>query len=150
MKPSTFISTAAAATATGPAPGRSGTPRQRGGTAQAEGRTTVEFWGNVFATPEDAWYEQIVEDFNAAQEDVYITFQVVPGDAWDQKLKAAQAAGNAPDLYIQAGRLDTAARTGTLMPLRSEEHTSELQSRGHLVCRLLLEKKKKTTQTAHV
>src|SRR5690625_996329 len=26
--------------------------------------------------------------------------------------------------------------------LRSEEHTSELQSRGHLVCRLLLEKKK--------
>src|SRR5690625_6680312 len=27
--------------------------------------------------------------------------------------------------------------------LRSEEHTSELQSRGHLVCRLLLEKKNK-------
>src|SRR5690625_8020620 len=26
--------------------------------------------------------------------------------------------------------------------MRSEEHTSELQSRGHLVCRLLLEKKK--------
>src|SRR5690625_6270389 len=33
---------------------------------------------------------------------------------------------------------------GTLTPeVRSEEHTSELQSRGHLVCRLLLEKKKK-------
>src|SRR5207253_10395117 len=30
--------------------------------------------------------------------------------------------------------------------LRSEEHTSELQSRGHLVCRLLLEKKKKIQQ----
>src|SRR5690625_5629783 len=30
---------------------------------------------------------------------------------------------------------------------RSEEHTSELQSRGHLVCRLLLEKKKKYTAT---
>src|SRR5439155_10138488 len=30
---------------------------------------------------------------------------------------------------------------------RSEEHTSELQSRGHLVCRLLLEKKKKTHDT---
>src|SRR3712207_8437272 len=29
--------------------------------------------------------------------------------------------------------------------LRSEEHTSELQSRQYLVCRLLLEKKKKTT-----
>src|SRR6266508_4501889 len=33
-------------------------------------------------------------------------------------------------------------RGGSLAP-RSEEHTSELQSRGHLVCRLLLEKKKK-------
>src|SRR5207253_6437474 len=31
---------------------------------------------------------------------------------------------------------------------RSEEHTSELQSRGHLVCRLLLEKKKKIKKTA--
>src|SRR2546430_17339337 len=29
-------------------------------------------------------------------------------------------------------------------PLRSEEHTSELQSQSNLVCRLLLEKKKKT------
>src|SRR2546422_2598815 len=34
---------------------------------------------------------------------------------------------------------------------RSEEHTSELQSRLHLVCRLLLEKKKKnTTRQLHV
>src|SRR5690625_6659483 len=31
---------------------------------------------------------------------------------------------------------------------RSEEHTSELQSRGHLVCRLLLEKKKKRQKRA--
>src|SRR5437870_9507386 len=31
-------------------------------------------------------------------------------------------------------------------PYRSEEHTSELQSRGHLVCRLLLEKKKTLTR----
>src|SRR5439155_15607763 len=31
-------------------------------------------------------------------------------------------------------------------PDRSEEHTSELQSRGHLVCRLLLEKKKNKTK----
>src|SRR5437870_8069148 len=34
-----------------------------------------------------------------------------------------------------------------VMALRSEEHTSELQSRGHLVCRLLLEKKKKINHT---
>src|SRR5690625_6297439 len=93
MKRRTFISTAAAATATGLAACGSGTPGERADAPEAEGRTTVEFWGNVFTTPENAWYEQIVEDFNAAQED------------------------------------------------RSEEHTSELQSRGQLVCRLLLEKK---------
>src|SRR5437870_10912104 len=34
-------------------------------------------------------------------------------------------------------------RDAPFRPRRSEEHTSELQSRGHLVCRLLLEKKKK-------
>src|SRR2546422_4312894 len=34
-------------------------------------------------------------------------------------------------------------------PVRSEEHTSELQSRLHLVCRLLLEKKKKMRTHRH-
>src|SRR3712207_7215204 len=33
--------------------------------------------------------------------------------------------------------------------IRSEEHTSELQSRQYLVCRLLLEKKKKEEQCIH-
>src|SRR2546429_7118472 len=37
-------------------------------------------------------------------------------------------------------------RSGTALG-RSEEHTSELQSRLHLVCRLLLEKKKNSTHT---
>src|SRR5437660_5367334 len=36
-----------------------------------------------------------------------------------------------------------APRSAPAVRMRSEEHTSELQSRGHLVCRLLLEKKKK-------
>src|SRR2546422_2481718 len=37
-----------------------------------------------------------------------------------------------------------AGERGAALAIRSEEHTSELQSRLHLVCRLLLEKKKKT------
>src|SRR5437870_9086022 len=40
-----------------------------------------------------------------------------------------------------------ARRPDAVLRTRSEEHTSELQSRGHLVCRLLLEKKKKKKQT---
>src|SRR3712207_7081641 len=37
---------------------------------------------------------------------------------------------------------------GPAPPVRSEEHTSELQSRQYLVCRLLLEKKKQTPKTS--
>src|SRR5690606_40928887 len=38
-------------------------------------------------------------------------------------------------------------RKTTMAVVRSEEHTSELQSRENLVCRLLLEKKKKTRRS---
>src|SRR5260370_27467041 len=54
---------------------------------------------------------------------------------------SAMAASMAP--RYQDRRVATAAR-------RSEEHTSELQSHLNLVCRLLLEKKKKTLQNHHV
>src|SRR5690554_7245980 len=48
--------------------------------------------------------------------------------------------GNALDLVDLGDPLGLRAEDGAV---RSEEHTSELQSRPHLVCRLLLEKKKK-------
>src|SRR6266702_8944730 len=38
------------------------------------------------------------------------------------------------------------SRTSAPSETRSEEHTSELQSRGHIVCRLLLEKNKKISR----
>src|SRR5438552_14777093 len=51
--------------------------------------------------------------------------------------------GDPPQLPRQAQfAVDRAPRAD-----RSEEHTSELQSPDHLVCRLLLEKKKKTRRT---
>src|SRR2546430_8486152 len=43
-----------------------------------------------------------------------------------------------------ARRLGAAFQPEKIERLRSEEHTSELQSQSNLVCRLLLEKKKKT------
>src|SRR5687768_18150883 len=42
------------------------------------------------------------------------------------------------------------AREGPAVEGRSEEHTSELQSRLHLVCRLLLEKKKKKKKKCRI
>src|SRR5687768_17973539 len=52
-------------------------------------------------------------------------------------------AGRGTAYALAAGAVVAAmAVQWSLDPLRSEEHTSELQSRLHLVCRLLLEKKK--------
>src|SRR5690554_7286295 len=53
-----------------------------------------------------------------------------------------------PELFFPTGQNDPQQTWNLLweldtQQLRSEEHTSELQSRPHLVCRLLLEKKKK-------
>src|SRR2546430_6517831 len=48
---------------------------------------------------------------------------------------------------VFANSTNFATSTGTVNNVRSEEHTSELQSQSNLVCRLLLEKKKKNTHT---
>src|SRR2546430_13650684 len=47
--------------------------------------------------------------------------------------------------FIIPVRLSTPSKI-SIRPTRSEEHTSELQSQSNLVCRLLLEKKKKISQ----
>src|SRR5207253_7912540 len=63
----------------------------------------------------------------------------VPGRLHLLRLHPELAARRAPVVAPEADRVGgDERRLG-----RSEEHTSELQSRGHLVCRLLLEKKKK-------
>src|SRR5438552_12886936 len=67
-----------------------------------------------------------------------------------KKKKARRPARKRPALHPQRQqpeslRLRSMAASFTV---RSEEHTSELQSPDHLVCRLLLEKKKKTTNCA--
>src|SRR5437899_10262187 len=46
-----------------------------------------------------------------------------------------------PLSWCTLARLTTGSRSSWLAPIRSEEHTSELQSLRHLVCRLPLEKK---------
>src|SRR5437870_10490263 len=51
--------------------------------------------------------------------------------------------GRATIVHLRGGVSMICRNAETPPRKRSEEHTSELQSRGHLVCRLLLEKKKK-------
>src|SRR5699024_11594721 len=58
--------------------------------------------------------------------------------------------GNIAEMKTGEGKTLTATMPMYLNALRSEEHTSELQSRFDLVCRLLLEKKKNTNITFYI
>src|SRR5207302_9427737 len=70
------------------------------------------------------------ETYTLSLHDALPIFAAIPGDAGtDQKLVG--------DIAVQHQRLGAVEHEA-----RSEEHTSELQSRENLVCRLLLEKKK--------
>src|SRR3989442_11140342 len=62
--------------------------------------------------------------------------RVAVGDVGGERLPGERGAPAPHPQTERRGALD----------LRSEEHTSELQSRPHLVCRLLLEKKKKNNK----
>src|SRR5690554_3875553 len=62
---------------------------------------------------------------------VWDAVEVVRGEQGCAQFRGERVGGDVPIIWLPL--------------VRSEEHTSELQSRPHLVCRLLLEKKKITT-----
>src|SRR3989449_2954589 len=69
---------------------------------------------------------------------------ICEGEGWDcAELWKVEETGGALRLHQHWSTLDA---QGAAAVVRSEEHTSELQSRLHLVCRLLLEKKKTSKQ----
>src|SRR5690625_5882747 len=64
---------------------------------------------------------------------------MAPESRWASAKPCPPSTGTLSVTLRRPGKTSLIAKSTT----RSEEHTSELQSRGHLVCRLLLEKKKK-------
>src|SRR2546430_12609484 len=68
----------------------------------------------------------------------------IPGREESYRESAHVAPGSAATVVdTPVGRLGLSVCYDVRFPERSEEHTSELQSQSNLVCRLLLEKKKK-------
>src|SRR5439155_13482273 len=82
-------------------------------------RSTLFPYTTLFRSPDDGWLDVLVLRAHGTLESLR---------AFAELLR--RPTNGARWLWFGRGR-------------RSEEHTSELQSRGHLVCRLLLEKKKK-------
>src|SRR5690625_6847220 len=64
-------------------------------------------------------------------------------NAWTGRIRRSQESFVAKKYYMKITSSHLYGYFCHVSLCRSEEHTSELQSRGHLVCRLLLEKKKK-------
>src|SRR2546429_3863933 len=97
-------------------------------------RSTLFPYTTLFRSPSemnDVDLRALMEAIRTAKEGQYVT---VEGD--DNHVRVAKE-GNHLTIHV---------RDKSASKKRSEEHTSELQSRLHLVCRLLLEKKKKRTQ----
>lgn len=88
-----------------------------GGDSGSGGTQTITFWHRTFTPPENAWYKDIVKKFNASQSKIKVVDTEVPADAWDQKMKAAQAAGKAPDIYTHSGPIQDAVNAGQLYDL---------------------------------
>src|SRR5947207_8268651 len=104
--------------------------------------------------PRHAWrqsvgpYGIVAVLFGAA---VFADVRGAAGDAtdrwlYDTRLLMQEAAALIPEIRSAPAGFTTLARGAEIV--RSEEHTSELQSHSDLVCRLLLEKKKKKKKTA--
>src|SRR2546422_10679592 len=111
-------------------------------------------------TPEQASRALAASGTTLKESERIATVAKRPGVALGALLAAVGAAGAVPPEAVLAAEIeikydgylarerDAAERLAELASFalpsdRSEEHTSELQSRLHLVCRLLLEKKKK-------
>lgn len=83
-----------------------------------EGATTITFWQQKYEDYQQEWFGKKVKEFNASQSKVYVQYIVVPGEVWDQKLKAAQAANVQPDVATMSyGKIPPAVANGQLAPL---------------------------------
>lgn len=90
-----------------------------GGDGGEEGVTTIQFWHRNFTPVENDWYANIVKEFNKSQDEIKVVDTEVPADAWDQKMKAAQAAGKAPDIYTSSANLLDLVNAGSVHELDS-------------------------------
>src|SRR5699024_11500253 len=87
-----------------------------------------------------------VIDVEFARENVPNIYDALNVDGTETVLEVQQQLGDGIVRTIAMGSTEGLKRGLSVTSTRSEEHTSELQSRFDLVCRLLLEKKKKKRQ----
>lgn len=89
-----------------------------GDDTDSDGKAHVIFWQQKFEDYQQEWFKKHVNEFNASQDEVEVEYVVVPAEAWQQKLKAAQAAGNQPDVATTSyGNIRPGAASGQFKAL---------------------------------
>ncbi|MBX3029617.1 MAG: extracellular solute-binding protein [Chloroflexi bacterium] len=97
----------------------------------AQDKVQIDFWQRQFEDYQQEWFGAQVDAFNASQDAVEVIYTVVPGDAWDAKLVAAQAANVAPDVAttnygaIKPGVVD--GKFANLVDLMSAEAIADIE-----------------------
>jgi len=101
-----------------PSASESASPSESASSEAPAEKVTVDFWQQAFEDTTNAWFKKYVEQFNKSQDQVEIKYTLVPGEAWEQKMKAAQAAGKAPQVYtMNYGNVAPSAKLGQIQAL---------------------------------
>src|SRR5689334_22929842 len=78
----------------------------------ADGKISLTFW-NGFTGPDGPALEKVIEDFNASQDKVTVTAEIMPWDTLYQKVLTAVAGNDGPDIIaMSAGRMPQFAEQG--------------------------------------
>src|SRR5437899_10230766 len=104
------------------------------GTRWGINRTVAQVHALLYLSPKPLHAEEIAKTLAVARSNVSTSLRELQG--WGI-VRVVHVLGDRRD-HFEAGK--------DVWEMRSEEHTSELQSLRHLVCRLLLEKKNKTPE----
>ncbi len=89
------------------------------GEVSSEGKIILPFWHGASGEPAVlAWWNEVISAFNEQSETIFVDMQPVPDDAYEAKLKAAQATGTAPQLlYVNYATAIAQASKGLYYPL---------------------------------
>jgi multiple sugar transport system substrate-binding protein len=81
-------------------------------------KVTVNFWTPQWGEQDQVWWEKNIKAYNESQDAVEVKLTIIPGAAWDEKIKAAQAAGTSPDVTtMNYNKIVFSADQGSILAL---------------------------------
>ena len=108
-------------------------------TQETEGPIELKFW-SLFTGGDGEFFNAMIDNFNASQDEIHMTNDMVRFDDYYTRLTTALAAGTAPDVIVlHQARLINYVPSGVLLPLDdyvSEEMLTDFQTAPLEACRM--------------